>query len=228
MKNILLTDPVFLYGGSAVFFWCFWIFAADFSGVFCATLNRIGDFWGPSGLKFAGRRWFHARNVLFTSHWGTPHLSREAQGFFKADNHVLATFSKCSELRVGQRSLLWSGFPFCSAGQWSQSPLAQMGEMGEGFVQVRVSAHAQRRVQRNSRPVWTLDIGVTMSVFTATKNMKSPPTESGTSCVKEDFHARFYPTKLWTSCGKAGVKFPGLTRLQGIEKSETRRMEFVP
>jgi hypothetical protein len=41
-----------------------------------------------------------------------------------------------------------------------------------------------------------------MSIFTATKNMKSR--------VKGDFHARF--------CGKAGVKLPGLTRLVTIVK----------
>jgi hypothetical protein len=49
-----------------------------------------------------------------------------------------------------------------------------------------------------------LEIGSTIAILAATKNMKSR--------VKGDFQARF--------CGKAGVRFPCLTRLQAIYRRQ--------
>ena len=69
--------------------------------------------------------------------------------------------------------------------------------MGEGLVQVCVIKMAQTTVQEGPWPIRSLEIGTTLTILTATKNMKSR--------VKGDFHARF--------CGKVGVKLPCLTRL---------------
>ena len=54
-----------------------------------------------------------------------------------------------------------------------QPPLTEVGEMGEGLVQVRGSPLVAATVQRAPQSVCSLEIGSTMIIFTATKNMKS-------------------------------------------------------
>lgn len=73
-----------------------------------------------------------------------------------------------------------------------------MGEMGKGSIQVCFASLVAGAIHRTAPIIFSLEIGTTMTNF-------RPVIENMKSRVKGDFHARF--------CGKAGVKFPCLTRL---------------
>ena len=63
---------------------------------------------------------------------------------------------------------------------------------------------AEKTVQRNPELICSLEIGANVAILAATKNMKSR--------MKGDFHVRF--------CGKAGVRFPCLTRFPAIKTKQ--------
>ena len=77
----------------------------------------------------------------------------------------------------------------------------EMGEMGKGSFQVCLAPLAAGVIQRTVPTIRPLEIGTSMTNFSQViENMKSR--------MNRAVHVRF--------CGKAGVKFPCLTRLAVI------------
>ena len=83
----------------------------------------------------------------------------------------------------------------------AEPPLVEMGDMGKGSFQVCLDPLVARAIQREASFIYPLEIGPTMNNF---------------GQVVENIESRLNRAVQVRCCGKAGVKFPCLTRLVAI------------
>jgi hypothetical protein len=83
----------------------------------------------------------------------------------------------------------------------AEPPFVEMGDMGKGSFQVCLDPLVAGAIQREAPIICPLEIGTTMTNF-------SQEIEHMKSRMNRAVHVRFW--------GRAGVKFPCLTRLYAI------------